>query len=231
MAFGDLVTKDRSNFATTQTGDIGGNPTSGNLLILAGGTQSLSATLTTAPTGFTQIGLQEGGTSGNLTCGAWYKISDGTEQTATVVWSAGLGYAEYLEYDLDSTTIDGFQVNDDKTNISSASTTQDAGSITPAESTNLCVFGAFADQSSNCDGGAAWSLSATVDHIMENIGGAAGSVAHLIDQSGATNPQFSTTDTGDEMWGWHLVAYYGGGSTIYVVPQTQRNVRHSGRFL
>ena len=87
MAFGDLVKQatDDSGVGvrTTWTPDLLSNPISGNLLIVAFGSNRDNRTVTTPPSGFTELHdvLGHGGW-------AWYyKISVGTEQTTSLTWS------------------------------------------------------------------------------------------------------------------------------------------------
>lgn len=203
MALGDLVQSDNSGFASNQSCTLASSPTSGNLLIIAGGVSSNSATVSTAPTGFTELETQTGNACG--TTAVYYKISAGTETTAAIEWSTSFGVATYLEIDFDGNTLSSAQSTQNTDNVTSTATSQGSGSVTPAQSTNVCVMGVFVPNESNCDAGAAWSGSLTEYEAVDDAGQAGYGLAGIASQTGSTSFTFSTTDTGDQMWGTLLV--------------------------
>ena len=197
MAFGDLV-KSNTDAPGTQSVtscDLGSNPTSGNLLIFIAYGGSGSTTVTTPPSGFTQ--MHENTTNFNLT--TYYKVSDGTEQTAghTHGNTNAVG-ATYAEYDMDGNTSPS--VLTDSTAVSGTQTSKSAGSVTPTESTNFVIGFASIDSLANAAATESWDNSYTLDLniVTDSAVAAIGTKTNTV---GAQSPTYSHGGTADEMYG------------------------------
>lgn len=200
MALGDLAqARVNSSFSANQSCTLGSAPTSGNILIIAGGVSNNSATVTTAPSGFTLAHSQSGNACGSTA--VYYKISVGTETTAAIVWSASFGVATYMEIDFAGNSLASVQTAANTDNVTNVATSQASGTLTPAQTTNICVFGVFVPNESSCDAGAAWSGGLTQYEAVDNAGQAGYGFAGITNRSGSTSFTFTTTDTGDQMWG------------------------------
>jgi len=140
MAFGDLVKNAITaevNVGTVLTPDLLSNPASGNLLIATFANNRNNRTVSSAPAGFTLLHNVRSTVAGHWVW--YYKISDGTEQTASLTWDGNVaGAAEYIEYEWDGST-PTVTKNDDQTNIDGAVTTQASGAATPTAATNIVI--------------------------------------------------------------------------------------------
>ena len=225
MAFGDLIKNDTVTvaLASTATPDLGSNPASGNLLIATFGSDRTNRTVSSAPSGFTLLHDTLGG-------GRWtwyYKISDGTEQTASLSWSGNVsGVGEYLEYEWDGTT-PTVTKNDDQTNINGSVTTQASGAATPTTSTNILIAVHGTDKSQNSNNAQAVDGSWSEDALFYAVVGGHLKVSSLV--NAATSSQEAThtsSGVGDEMYGAIAVfdsAGGGGGGTILPFIMRQIN--------
>lgn len=200
MAFGDLVKYDDSAFSATQSCDLGSNPTSGNILFFFASNGNYAATVSTPPTGFTQLQINTGGAAAGAHV-AYYKVSVGTEQTASLVWSGGLGKATYIEIDFDGNTLDSVQSNKDQTYTTGSGTSISTGSLTPDQSTNVIVAGVGAGNESGFDGGQAWDGTEIVYRAMTTATQTGQAVAGYTNETGSISHTFSTTDGGGGAWG------------------------------
>ena len=210
MAFGDLV-KSNTDSPTTQSVtscDLGSNPTSGNLLIFVAYGGSGGTSVTTPPSGFTQ--MHENTTNFNLT--TYYKVSDGTEQTAghTHGNSNSVG-ATYAEYDMGGNTSPS--VLTDSTAVSGTETSKNAGSVTPTETTNFTAAFASVDSLGNIAATESWNSSYTLDLNM-TTNGAVAAFGSRTNTVGAQSPTYSHGGTADQMYGAIAAFSFsaGGGS-------------------
>jgi len=194
MAFGVLVKKDHSN---VETGDLGSNPTSGNMLIYGAVNGSSSRTITTPPSGFTEINQELGGSQNAVW---YYKVSVGTEQTAQLVWSGSGGECIYAEYGWDGST-PTVTKNADATYISTDTNSMPSGAVTPSGSTNLLVAFHVTDRQQYSSGGQAVDGSWVEDDLFNTSTGANGKLSSLVSVTGSQEATHSDTDTGDTMWG------------------------------
>ena len=199
MAFGDLT---KGGFVdesgTTVTNDLGSNPASGSLLICASGAQSATNAITTPPSGMTELTSNFDGTGGGWIW--WYKISDGTEQTAVVVWTEGFHVQRYAEYEWDGSTPTVI-TNDDITNISTVVNSQASGAATPTGSTNICIAAHGSGNENDHFVGQAVDGSWIEDfaYIESSRGGV--KLSRLVNVTGSQEATHSDTDVGNEMYG------------------------------
>lgn len=227
MAFGDVVKSAYSGTGSNINSlDLGSTPASGNLLVFCSGNPSNSATLTTAPSGFTAL---QTCTTGNLRGGFWYKVSDGTEQTAGVTWSAGNGRSWYGEFDFGGyTLVTPVVTAEDNTNISATVTSQGLGSVTPANATNLWVGMVAIDLESNAATSPTWSDS--ISSVRNPSGSFAGAAVgkKLNIAASAFAPTFSHSGTTDEMWGASAVfEYVAAGAPIPIFHRYYSQMRNN----
>lgn len=198
---GDIIKSDRFEASSaTMTSDLGSNPASGNLLILAIGASASAESLDTPPgDGFAEISRGDTGGGGNW---FWYwKISDGTEQTAAVTWSGSLAHANlYVEYSWDGST-PVIVKNEDESGLDTVVTSQVTGAATPDSSPNICLAFHGADQMVNVFDGAAIDGSWIEDFSIQNNSSCGVILSRLLNAVGSQEATFSTTDTGDQMYG------------------------------
>lgn len=202
MAFGDFIKSGKDTtgaFKTTYTPDLGSNPTSGNLLIVAFVADSSGNTLATPPSGFTLLQLNNGG---NDSWTWFFKISDGTEQTATGIWTTSRsGTGLYAEYEWDGST-PTVTKNEDATNVSTIVNSQPSGAATPTTTTNVCI--AMHGSGSGVDSESGQAIDGS---WVEDLGFAVQGAADLKFSSlvnAATSSQEAThsdTDVGEDMYG------------------------------
>ena len=224
MAFGDLIKQAlvEAGATNTFTPDLLSTPTSGNLLIFSAGSNRNSRTVATPPSGFTELHEVLG-----LGGWAWYyKVSVGTEQTATIVWSGNItGTGRLIEYEWDGSTPSVVK-NDDQTNISTSTTSQPSGAATPTAATNICIALHGADENSqNVDGGEAVDGSWIEDALWTQAPGDT-KISRLVNAAlSSQEATCSTTDGGDNMYGAIAIFNSGaaGGGTILPFMMRQLN--------
>lgn len=214
MAFGDFIKTGRHNSGgdiTTYTPDLGSNPASGNLLIFMAGNH-LSYTVATPPSGFTLL------TSSTAGAAAWYwyyKVSVGTEQTASLVWDTAVsGIADLTEYEWDGST-PTVDTDEDVTNINSLTNTQDSGSITPTSATNICIALHGSQATNRSFDGQAVDGSWIEDITFPDTGGrGVCKISRLVNAAlSSQTAQHTDTDTGDRMYGAIAVFDVAAGGT------------------
>jgi hypothetical protein len=130
---------------TTFVGDLGRNPTTGNLLVaLCCNTENGALTV---PSGFTLI---HDGYGASLRGYSWsFKVSVGTEQTATYTAATTItnGRITYFEIDWDGSTPQ-IQKAEDASQVDGTVSTIGTGSATPDGTSNVCLAFVATDQSS-----------------------------------------------------------------------------------
>ena len=231
MAFGDLIKQDyvEGGGINTFTPDLLSNPTSGNLLIAAFGSNRDTRTVATPPSGFTEL-------HDVLGLGGWawyYKISVGTEQTASIVWSGNInGTGRYIEYEWDGSTPSVVK-NDDQTNISTNTKSQPSGAATPTVSTNIAIAMHGVDENSiNVDLDEAVDGSWIEDTAWDQFSGDT-RISRLV--NAALSSQEATfscnvSEPGDNMYGAIAVfnSAAGGGATLLEATNYQGMNRMNG---
>lgn len=138
MAFGQIVKTARTStasFDTLHSVDLGSLPTSGNLLIFTACNHQFGTYTTTPPAGFILLHEQLAEAFKSVW---YYKISDGTEQTADITWSTGgSGVVNLTEYEWDGSTP---VVTKNTTGyMSDAGAPISSSTATPTAATNLVV--------------------------------------------------------------------------------------------
>jgi len=221
MAFGDLLQQDDSGYGSTQSCTLPGSPSSGNILVLASSNNSGSATISTPPSGFTELQV---GTGTGVRGALYYKVSAGSETSTSIVWSTGNGTAHYFELDFDGQTlVTPVQTNEDETNSASAGATQsqNCGLVTPANATNIWVGAIAHDQANNGDASQVWADSATVIRALADVALSEPAVAKRVNiAASGYNGNWSCTDTDDQVYGMAAVFEYAAGgapSTGHVI--------------
>jgi len=227
MAFGDLIksaTTAELDVGTVTTPDLLSNPTSGNLLIATFANNRNNRTVTSAPAGFTLLHNVRSTVAGHWVW--YYKVSDGTEQTASLTWSANVsGAAEYIEYEWDGST-PTVTKNDDQTNIDIAVTTQASGAATPTAATNIVIAVHGTESSSSSTTGQAVDGAWIEDILFYNFVGGHLKTSRLVNAA-LSSQEATHTSAGvaDEMDG--AIAVFNsaavGGATIPVFMNHYRN--------
>ena len=204
MAFGDFVNSDDTlqNGVATHTADLGINPTSGNLLVLAFAGRQNNLAITTPPSGFTELYTLT--SSGQFVFAWYYKVSDGTEQTASLVWAnVAHGRSAYIEFEWDGTA-PTLTKNEDRSNILNVVNTQATGAATPDTSTNICVALHVTDiESNNFDGQAvdgSWIEQIVFGNDAANSPSGT-KISYLVNATGSQEATHTDTDIGDQMYG------------------------------
>jgi len=210
MAFGDFIKSDddtSGSFKTTYTGDLGSNPASGNILLFGACVRLGSIGVTTPPSGFTFL---TGDNSGNDSWNLYYKISDGTEQTASIVWDTSRnGQAWYLEYEWDGSTPTVVS-NENIDNVASPTNSQPSGAATPDTATNLAIALHGSGSANNSFNAQAVDGSWIEDIVFTNGGTPQVKFSRLVNAAVSSQEATHTdTDTGDDMY---------GAITIFSVP-------------
>ncbi len=199
MARGDLVQLKRENKSgTTHTVTFSSTPTSGNLLLVAFTSANASSDITSRPSGWT---ILRETSSGDFAYALYYKVSDGTETTATVVWDqGGGGRAKFEEIEMDFTLVD-VSLAFDESNMSTEVTAQGTGSVTPDNGTdNIVVSVVTLDAEKNWDGtedGDGWTNATAYDVDSTNYSAASSFSGFQINLSGSQSDTYTTNDTGD----------------------------------
>ncbi len=226
MAFGDKIQSASTNTSGVTSITVNFSAaTEGNLLIVAVGS-SASQTWGTAPADWTLLTQVPDG-SGNMS-GIWYyKIATGGETSVTVtlsnISSTLRGALCEFEGPFADSPLDQTAENED--NISTPVTSQASGTTgTTTQADELLVAFFAADAANNVDAGRAYTNGFTEEEAnFTNSGRAAAILAKLVvAATGTYSTTFSTTDTGDEMYGaiatFKKAAEAGGGSLIQATP-------------
>lgn len=193
---------------------------SGNLLIGLMAMQA-SRVISASPSGWSPRQTHQFANGGVVTAGLADKISDGTETSVTWTATSGTGWSVAIEeHDDVVSSYDTSAV--DASNVGTVVTSQPSGSATNSAA-NALVIAAFVSQNgNNTDGGRAFTNSFTETTMAGGGGGTARPMALLarkvVSASASQSCTFSTTDTGDEMWGalsiYSLTGGGGGSSTV-----------------
>lgn len=198
---GDLV-QSKQNSGGTATITLDSAPTSGNILIYATPNGNSGATLSTPPTGFTEL---TSNTAANFSFWWGYKVSDGTETSSNHAWSEGNGNSLYAEYYWQQSALNPrVATNENTDNIATAgSGPQGTGSVTPDDISQNFVLAVVAAQfQPNVDGSGAWSNGFT-----EDVGFAATptiasvAIASLSSAAAAVETTYSWVDSTEETYG------------------------------
>ncbi len=206
MAFGDRIKRTKvESGVSPHVPDLGSNPASGNLLILTMGCRESSGSIFTDPTGFTRIEAYEDNSPTAEGAGCWwYKISDGTEQTVSVVLpDLQTNITNYVEFEWDGST-PTVTSNEDLTEINNPSSTSCVtGAVTPGQSTNICLV-VVGNEDRDTDAGGAWDGSWSefeTTYDTSNNRGEVTSMGKVVSVSGSQSGQYTHTDSGGSQWG------------------------------
>lgn len=220
MAFGDTVQSAAGTGASGEaTATLGSAATAGNLLVF---TVSRSAT-----TGGGDWGSIDGWNNGprssassGLVAGAmFWLIAAGGETTVTTAMTSESGNwaASLVEYEgpFEASPLD--QETDDETNVNTAVTSQSSGTTgSTAQADELAIANFCIDSAPNATDGRSYSNS-FAEVTFANSGARAGNIQakKVLTATGTVECTFTTTDTGDRMYGgigtWKKSA--GGGTT------------------
>lgn len=229
MAFGDTVQTSPTGSGTSgeASATLSAGATAGNLLIFAVG-RSTKHTDTTGnwgtPTGFTDgpqsPDSQVGGA--NIAGAVWWKIATGGETAVTTNDTNEQGnWCAVISEFAGSFAASPFDVQaEDESNIAAVDTSQSTGTTgTTAQADALAIAIFAADNGANVTDGRAYTNSFT-EVAFANSGARASVIIakKVLSATGAVESTFSTTDTGDEMYGAvmvfkQLVAAGGDGLT------------------
>jgi len=204
MAFGDFIKSGEhssNSWIYSYTPDMGSNPTSGNLLILGASCSITGNTLSTPPSGFTELHLSNAGSAASWTW--YYKISDGTEQSVNIVWNLSRGgRAVLLEYEWDG-SVPTVTKNEDVTNISTIVNSQATGAATPSSTTNILIAMHANDAfESSSETGQAVDGSWIEDTTFGTTNTPGVKFSRLVNAAASAHEAtHSDTDIGDEMYG------------------------------
>jgi hypothetical protein len=232
MAFGDTVqTKGGSasdaSSPWTVTLTFDATATSGNLLVLVGSWDVVGTGYNTPAGGWTAGPTIPVGT-GNFNAATFWKISDGTETsviaslTGSGSSTVGAAFAEF-EGPFAASPLD--QSAESEANIATAVTSQTSGTTgTTAQADELLLALFACDRIAFIEDGRAYTNSFTEAAISQTgVNRAGGIIAkRVVAATGTYESTFSTTDTGDEMYG--AIATFkkaSGGSPQTVNPLRQ----------
>jgi len=191
-----------------------GAPVSGNLLIAFLVIGTTDPGTITVPSGWTAIGtaIERSDCSGHMA----YKISDGTE-TGNITWNWVNGTAkqaiEIYEWKLQNAALDKESQADTGGTPATSLATGTTGTLSSAESLAIAFWGA--ESHDNTETGP--TFTSPFDLIFHSGGpGTIGRLSAFANLTGTTavNPTFTTTDTGDDMWGKVAVFYESSGVDI-----------------
>lgn len=214
MAFGDTIQSIDNNGSIAGAGALaitltfGSTATSGNLLVADGAASGQVTSAWTDPSGWT-LGADSGTSTGNMAGAWWWKISDGTETSVVItanVGSATNGRAAFAEFEGPFTGSPLDVTAEDAGNISTVVTSQPSGTTgTTAQNDELAVAFFMADAASTVTDGRSYSNSFT-EVIFGNAVTLTNRPAAIIAKkvlsaTGTQTTTFTTTDTGDEMYG------------------------------
>jgi hypothetical protein len=190
---------------TFKTDTFSVTPVAGHILVTAVAIDKVSGTIT-APTGWTMIGTPVDGY--NSTGAVAYKVSAGTEGSVTWIWNNPQAEAmQWLAEYSGVNTLDVFAENDTGNSVEDFCSTGTTGTTAIADSLAVAAWGA--DTYDNVDAGQAFTNS-FIKRGGLLVGGYTGLIVATKDLSttGTVQTTFSTTDTGDEMWGKVAVFNY-----------------------
>jgi len=205
VAFGDLIQAASNNGSgVTSLAVTFSSATAGNLLIAAY-SNSTAQTWGTAPSGWTLL-TQVTDAAGNMSSIWYYKIAAGGETSVTATWdnSGSTVRGTVVEYEGAFSGAPLDQTAEDESNISTVVTSQASGTTgATAQADELLVAFFGADAVSNVQGTHSYTNSFVEDSFdINTTGRAAVIIASLVVASTSTyTTTFSTTDTGDEMYG------------------------------
>lgn len=208
MAFGGTVQiADVSFLAVDFAITFPGTATAGNLLVIAEGRSATPGAggAWGAPTGW-NILHSTPINSGNVAGAAYWKISDGTETAATSIHTniAGNGHVAFAEIE-GPFAVSPLDVQaESEANLTTAVLTQSTGTTgATAQNDELALAFFAADQFQTIADGRSYSNSFTEVAIGDNTAArATGWIAKLVLSAvGTVECTFTTTDTGDEMYG------------------------------
>ena len=206
MAFGDVVgtpQKGNDGALATHTATLGVTATSGNLLVCGFSNGSSTGVISTPPSGWTLIeGYENADNNGDWH--SYWKLSDGTETQAQLVWTAvARGEWFIVQYEWGQGT-PSVTSNEDETNVATAVTSQGSGSLTPATANNimLVIFGG--DDSVgftlNDARDGSWVEDLTPTGVSTSYASIA-SVGRLVDAAVSSQSATKTHDTATNCWG------------------------------
>lgn len=202
-AFSDTAAAPSATYTST--------PTSGNVLECRVSWDKNAVSCTT-PTGWTLVQSRFGADC----CGIWFrKVSDGTEGTVTLAPNTNRPYQMCL---FEWSGIDTFDTSATANSGTTAVTSQASGTTGTTAQANSTLFAFFgSDSRGSTDTGGAFNNSFTDESI--NPGGASGNAGFYnakreVSSTGTYSTTYSTTGTGDQMFGMIAVYYLasGGGS-------------------
>lgn len=228
MAFSDVVQVSPTGSSTSgeATATLSAGATAGNLLVFAVARSSahgLPGAVWGAITGWTAGPQTQLDPAGNMAAAVWWKIAAGGETTVTTddTNESGNWCAVIVEYEGPFTG--GFDVQaENEDNTASAVTSQTSGTTaTTAVAQSLAVAVFMADNGGNVTDGRAYTNDFGEDAFANS--GARASVlvaSKVLSATGTVETTFSTTDTGDEMYGAVLVfsGTAGGGGGDGLTP-------------
>lgn len=234
-AVGDLVQKKEALGASGDlTAVLDSTATSGNLLVAIYMNGQHQSQVQTSTSGWTNLYLNTGytaGPTGGYSASAWYKVSVGTETQFAVTddnggpnANSGLLVFEY-EWGGEAPTV---QTDYDTSLTITTGTSVSMGPLTPTETTNnITLAWTSVDRSDNLFTGRAWTPSGgTLDNDLPNTADATTTVNRWVDRSTSISPQFSSTDTGDQILG-ALVIFSGSvedAAPVYTVTPATTSI-------
>lgn len=195
-------------------------PTVGSIIILA--CTITGSTVFTPPAGFSAPNTLNSGSTFSSYFG--WKKSDGTETGALTVSFGEGGHAghivaiEYPGTALAASPFDVSAVNTD--NIGTPATSQSSGSATNTVADALAIVMIGSNVGSTISAGRAYTNGFTEDHEVDVGSGSRGCVliaSKDVSTIASQSTTFSTTGTGDEMWGAMLV-FKGVAATAGALP-------------
>jgi len=205
MAFGDITQTAQAHVSgvTTATASFSA-ATAGNLIVI--GTASNTAqTWGTTPTDY-NVGAQVTNGSGNMSGIFYWKIAVGGETSAALAWSNGGSNARWAMMEVEgafaASPLD--QTIESEANISTAVTSQSTGTTgTTAQNDEVGIAFFASDSSETVETGRGYTNSYTERMWPNAVLGRAGAwfATLVLSATGTTETTFSTSDTGDEMYG------------------------------
>jgi len=199
--------------STSTSPALAGTATSGNILICGVSTDAGSGAITT-PSGWTLANKHEDIEVSNA---VFYKISDGTETGVTISWVNNRNNRSYIA-EFDSTDLDTGTaplLAEDETNVGTAVTSQSTGTTAATTVADaLCIAVHAADQANNSDGGRSLTAGYTEQVFLSSGSNRAMFTlsTEIVSSTGTQSCTYTTTDTGDEMYGQILVFQGSGGA-------------------
>lgn len=208
MAFGDTVqtSPTGTNTSGEATATLSAGATAGNLLIFAFARSAVTAITGDWGTiaGWT-IGPSSPANSGNMGAAWFWKIAAGGETVVTTASTDETGNWCAVIVEIEGPfAASPFDVSaEDESNISTPVTSQSTGTTAAtAQADEFAVAFFGADNGSNVTDGRAYSNSFT-EVVFANSGARAPALIakKVLSATGTVQSTFSTTDTGDEMYG------------------------------